>query len=236
MIRTSRYFAWTPSCSRCSRSPSWVATSRRARMPARPRRPPQGEVVVESEPPPPPPPEQEVVPASPGPEYVWIGGYHRWDGHRYVWVRGRYDRRPHANARWTRRPLGGARARARVGRRPLGSKAISRHRVIPGSTGASPRTRATDAMPRLCARARRGRGRPADVAIARRSPRSDAGNASGSRSARIAMYCAVHGPTPGSAESFVERLFERLAGSQAGRGSASIAAREAAAAPPRASA
>jgi WXXGXW repeat (2 copies) len=62
--------------------------------------PPQGEVIVESEPPPPPPPEQEVVPASPGPEFLWIGGYHRWDGHRYVWVRGRYDRRPHANARW----------------------------------------------------------------------------------------------------------------------------------------
>ena len=63
--------------------------------------PPAGEVVVENDPPPPPPPEQEAVPASPGPEYVWIGGYHRWDGHRYVWMRGRYDRRPHANARWT---------------------------------------------------------------------------------------------------------------------------------------
>jgi hypothetical protein len=59
--------------------------------------PPQGEVVVESEPPPP----QEVAPASPGPDYVWIGGYHRWDGHRYVLVRGRYERRPHPNAHYS---------------------------------------------------------------------------------------------------------------------------------------
>jgi len=63
--------------------------------------PPEGEVVVESEPPPPPPPaEVEVVPASPGVEYVWVGGYHRWDGRRYVWIRGRYERRPHERARW----------------------------------------------------------------------------------------------------------------------------------------
>jgi WXXGXW repeat (2 copies) len=58
------------------------------------------DVVVESEPPPPPPAEVEVVPASPGVEYVWVGGYHRWDGRRYVWVRGRYERRPHMHARW----------------------------------------------------------------------------------------------------------------------------------------
>jgi hypothetical protein len=64
---------------------------------APPPPPPPGEVVVESEPPPP----QEVVPASPGPDYVWIGGYHRWDGRRYVVVRGRYERRPHPNARWS---------------------------------------------------------------------------------------------------------------------------------------
>ena len=62
--------------------------------------PADGEVVYEAEPPPPPPAEVEVVPAPPGPEYVWIGGYHRWDGRRYVWVRGRYERRPHAHARW----------------------------------------------------------------------------------------------------------------------------------------
>jgi len=61
----------------------------------------QGEVVVEAEPPAPPPPENEVVPASPGVEFFWVGGYHRWDGSRYVWVRGRYERRPYSDARWT---------------------------------------------------------------------------------------------------------------------------------------
>lgn len=58
------------------------------------------DVVVES-PPPAPAAEVEVVPANTyGADYVWIGGYHRWDGRRYVWVRGRYERRPHAAARW----------------------------------------------------------------------------------------------------------------------------------------
>ena len=36
----------------------------------------------------------------PGPDYVWIAGYHRWDGARYVWVPGRYDRAPHPGAHW----------------------------------------------------------------------------------------------------------------------------------------
>lgn len=61
--------------------------------------PPDG-TAYEAEPPPPPPPQPEVVPASPGPEYVWARGYHRWDGHRYVWVAGRYNRRPRPDARW----------------------------------------------------------------------------------------------------------------------------------------
>jgi hypothetical protein len=68
---------------------------------AGPPPPPSGEVVVEADPPPPPPPQVEVQPAPPGAEFFWVGGYHRWDGHRYVWVGGRYERRPHANARWT---------------------------------------------------------------------------------------------------------------------------------------
>ena len=55
---------------------------------------------VENDPPPPPPPEQEAVPPAPGAEFVWIGGFHRWDGHRYVWVRGRDEHRPHPNARY----------------------------------------------------------------------------------------------------------------------------------------
>jgi WXXGXW repeat (2 copies) len=61
---------------------------------------PPAETVYESEPPPPPPPQQEVLPPPPGPEFVWIGGYHRWNGRAYVWVPGRYNRRPHAAARW----------------------------------------------------------------------------------------------------------------------------------------
>jgi hypothetical protein len=36
----------------------------------------------------------------PGPGYVWIAGYHRWDGARYVWVPGRYDRPPRPGAHW----------------------------------------------------------------------------------------------------------------------------------------
>jgi hypothetical protein len=62
--------------------------------------PPPEETVYESEPPPPPPPVEEAPPPSPGVEYVWIGGYHKWDGHRYIWVRGRYGRRPHPAAHW----------------------------------------------------------------------------------------------------------------------------------------
>jgi hypothetical protein len=59
----------------------------------------EGEVVAEA-PPPPPPAQVEVVPAAPGPDYYWVGGYHRWYGGRYVWVRGRYWHRPYNTARW----------------------------------------------------------------------------------------------------------------------------------------
>ena len=48
----------------------------------------------------PPAPIVEVHDHPPHPGWVWNDGYHRWDGHRYVWVRGHYDRRPHARARW----------------------------------------------------------------------------------------------------------------------------------------
>jgi hypothetical protein len=48
----------------------------------------------------PPPPPQEVMVASPGPDYVWMGGY--WDGSpgHYTWVRGHWGRPPHGHARW----------------------------------------------------------------------------------------------------------------------------------------
>lgn len=37
---------------------------------------------------------------APGPGYVWISGYHNWDGNRHIWVPGRWDRPPHARGRW----------------------------------------------------------------------------------------------------------------------------------------
>jgi hypothetical protein len=60
----------------------------------------QGEIVVQGEPPPPPPPQPETEPPSPGVEYVWVGGYHRWNGRGYAWVGGRYEHRPHPDAHW----------------------------------------------------------------------------------------------------------------------------------------
>ena len=42
----------------------------------------------------------ETVPAPPSSGYVWVGGYHRWDGNAYVWTPGRWDRPPHEHARW----------------------------------------------------------------------------------------------------------------------------------------
>ena len=49
---------------------------------------------------PPPPRVVETVPVSPGPGYAWHGGYHRWDGQRYVWVPGVYEHAPYEHARW----------------------------------------------------------------------------------------------------------------------------------------
>jgi hypothetical protein len=50
----------------------------------------------------PPRPIVETRVVSPGPGYVWIGGYHRWDGRAYVWAPGRWERPPRAHARWVR--------------------------------------------------------------------------------------------------------------------------------------
>ncbi len=41
---------------------------------------------------PPPPPEHR--------DWAWHAGYHRWDGHAYVWVPGRYEAPPHPHAHW----------------------------------------------------------------------------------------------------------------------------------------
>ena len=55
------------------------------------------QVVIRVGPPP-------VVVEHPGPPpergYVWIAGYHRWDGERYVWTPGHYERPPHRGAHW----------------------------------------------------------------------------------------------------------------------------------------
>lgn len=48
----------------------------------------------------PPAPVSEVVTVSPGPGYIWIPGYHQWNGSAYVWVGGRWDIGPRPNARW----------------------------------------------------------------------------------------------------------------------------------------
>ena len=51
----------------------------------------------------PPPPQVEVVPAMPGPEYVWMPGY--WSigvGGGWVWIGGRYGLPPRPHAVWVR--------------------------------------------------------------------------------------------------------------------------------------
>jgi hypothetical protein len=50
--------------------------------------------------PPPPPRPEVVVGVSPGPDYIWVGGF--WDGTpgHYVWRAGHWDRPPHAHAVW----------------------------------------------------------------------------------------------------------------------------------------
>jgi len=42
----------------------------------------------------------EKHPARPGPEYVWVGGYHKWDGNAYVWVPGEWQKPPREHAVW----------------------------------------------------------------------------------------------------------------------------------------
>jgi len=48
----------------------------------------------------PPAPVVEVRSVAPGPHFVWIAGYHRWDGRRYLWVPGRWAAPPRARAVW----------------------------------------------------------------------------------------------------------------------------------------
>lgn len=50
----------------------------------------------------PPPPQREIVPPPPHehPGWVWVAGFHRWDGAHYVWVPGHYAEPPRPHARW----------------------------------------------------------------------------------------------------------------------------------------
>jgi hypothetical protein len=48
----------------------------------------------------PPAPIVEARVVAPEPGYVWVAGYHRWDGRAYVWVPGTYMRPPRARAAW----------------------------------------------------------------------------------------------------------------------------------------
>jgi hypothetical protein len=48
----------------------------------------------------PPAPIVETRPVAPGPNYVWIGGYHNYVNGAYVWVPGRWDVPPRPHARW----------------------------------------------------------------------------------------------------------------------------------------
>jgi hypothetical protein len=48
----------------------------------------------------PPAPIVEVHDHPPHAGWVWQDGYHRWDGHRYVWVHGRWVHPPHPGGVW----------------------------------------------------------------------------------------------------------------------------------------
>ena len=50
--------------------------------------------------PPPPPYVVHVLPARPGPEFVWVDGYWYPVGKHYKWHKGYYTRPPYAGARW----------------------------------------------------------------------------------------------------------------------------------------
>ncbi len=48
----------------------------------------------------PPIPVVEKVVVTPGPGYVWIEGYHRWDGRSYIWVPGQWKVPPARYSVW----------------------------------------------------------------------------------------------------------------------------------------
>jgi hypothetical protein len=42
----------------------------------------------------------ERRPRPPSREYVWVSGYHRWDGNAYAWNSGRWEQPPRRHAHW----------------------------------------------------------------------------------------------------------------------------------------
>jgi hypothetical protein len=59
--------------------------------------PPPGAVFVRVRPP---AASVEIRGDAPGPDFVWVEGFHRWDVTRYIWIPGRWERRPHPKAVW----------------------------------------------------------------------------------------------------------------------------------------
>lgn len=56
-----------------------------------------GEIVVQIRPP---HAVHENRGRAPGKDYVWINGYHRWDGNAYAWNAGRWEQPPRRHAHW----------------------------------------------------------------------------------------------------------------------------------------
>ena|SRR5690349_18894827 len=48
----------------------------------------------------PPPRVAESITVAPGPEYLWVPGYHVWNGSAYIWTPGRWERRPANRRAW----------------------------------------------------------------------------------------------------------------------------------------
>ncbi|HVX65211.1 MAG TPA: hypothetical protein VHA11_01340 [Bryobacteraceae bacterium] len=48
----------------------------------------------------PPRPPREVIVVRPSARHVWVPGYYRWAGHRYVWTRGYWVMPPRPRAVW----------------------------------------------------------------------------------------------------------------------------------------
>ncbi len=49
---------------------------------------------------PPPPVSVAIVGRAPSAKYVWIPGYYKGSGGRYIWVAGRWMKPPHAGVVW----------------------------------------------------------------------------------------------------------------------------------------